>query len=256
MTSARIAILAVLILSMCGAAQATSVTFTGSQGALAASAMFNTSGSNLVATLTNTSTADCLAPADLLGAVFFDIMGSPTLTRGSAVLASGSHIYQNGAPVADPADGVVGGNWAYNERISGAPNSAGYGISSTGLDVFGPHDVFPGTNLGGETTPPAGMAYNLLSAGDNPSTGNSPLLTRPFIWDSVVFTLGGLPSTFDLDDISNVYFQYGTSLCPEEPGFEGEPPVPPPGVIPEPITAAGLFAGIGALAAYTRRRRS
>ena len=255
MTLARMAILAALVLSTCGAAQATSVTFTGSQGTLDAWATFGTSGSNLVVTLANISSTDCLIPADLLGSVFFDVAGSPTLTRGSAVLPLGSEIYQKGAPKT-PLDRVVGGNWAYTEGIGGAPNSAHYGISSTGLDIFGPHDVFPGEDLGGDTgNPPDGMSYSLLSAGDNLSTGNKPLLKWTFIKSSVVFTLGGLPSDFDPSTgISNVYFQYGTDLC--EPGFPGEPPdePPPPPPIPEPVTMASVLCGLAMVGGYVRRR--
>lgn len=249
--------MAALILTMCGAAQATSVTFTGNQGTLAASAMFDTSGGNLVVTLSNISTADCLVPANLLSTVFFDIAESPTLTKVSAVLASGSHIYRGGAQVSDPAGGVVGGNWAYKNGIGGAPNGATYGIGSSGLGIFGNGDVFPGTDLGGDTgNPPDGMAYNLLSAGDNPSTGNSPLRTRTFIGNSVAFTLGGLPDGFDPSAaISKVYFQYGTALS--EPGFRSEtrdPPVPVSGDIPEPMTACGLCLGVLGLVRYVRRR--
>ena len=48
------------------------VTWTASQGSLAASAKFEVFGSDLVVTLTNTSLVDVFAPSDVLTAVFFD----------------------------------------------------------------------------------------------------------------------------------------------------------------------------------------
>ncbi len=199
-------------------ALADSVTFDASQGNLAATATFATSGSNLIVTLENSSQDDVLVPADVLTALFFD-SGTPlTLTRSSAFLRAGDLVLFSGTT---DAGGGVGGEWAYKSGLSGAPLGASYGISSTGLDLFGPPDLFPGTNLFGPTSPD-GLQYGLVSAGDNPSTGNTPVTgSQPLIKNGVVFTLSGLPNGYSVNSINNVSFQYGTSL--------DEPNIPEPG---------------------------
>ncbi|MFH0963025.1 MAG: XDD4 family exosortase-dependent surface protein [Planctomycetota bacterium] len=204
---------AVIFLGLALPAEAVPITFTGSQGDLAASASFDINGSNqLVVTLTNTSIHDVLVPSDVLTALFFDIDGDPVLTRISATLAPGSVVIHG---TTDPG-GVVGGEWAYKAGLSGAPGGTSQGISSSGFDLFGPGDRFPGNDLDSPASPD-GMNYGILSAGDNTATGNSPILSRPFIKNGVVFVLGGLPGGFSLSDIHNVWWQYGTDLS--EPHF-------------------------------------
>jgi len=243
MATVRTTLAVFVVLWSCGVAQATSVTHAVSQGHLAASATFDVSGSSLVVTLTNTSLWDCLVPSDLLTAVLFDLAGDPVLTPASAVLGADSHVCLGAGLYAnDPGPGCsVGAHWAYVGDISAgsAPVLARYGISSTGLDVFGPKDVFPGVSLGGENTPPDGPPYGMLSTGHGLGTGNPKVLAVPLIEDSVIFTLDGLPSGFDPSQaVTNVFFQYGTDWTP----------------IPEPVTMAGMLMGVGSLFAYVRRR--
>lgn len=243
MTTARTTLAVFVVLWSCGVAQATSVTHTFNHGDLAASATFDVSGSSLVVTLTNTSSWDCLVPSGLLTAVLFDLTGDPVLTPASAVLGAGSHVYLGTDLYEhDPGPGgSVGAHWAYNGDISAgtAPVLAEYGISSTGLDIFGPKDVFPGDPVGGENTPPDGMSYGMLSTGHDLVEGNPKALAVPLIKDSVVFTLDGLPDGFDPSQaVSNVFFQYGTDWTP----------------VPEPVTMAGMLIGVGSLLAYVRRR--
>jgi len=214
-------------------AGAAPITFTASSGDLAASAVFDISGTNLLVTLTNTSPFDVLVPTDVLTAVFFDITDDPALTSVSATLASGSTVWfgSNGG-------GNVGGEWAYAHGLSGAPNGATQGISSTGLGLFG-GPTFPGADL---QRPLAvdGLQYGITSAGDDPTTGNTAVTgTYALIHNSVVFVLGGLPGGFSLDDISNVTFQYGTS----------------PSEVPEPSTVALLGLGLLMVAGRTARKR-
>ncbi len=229
-------------------ANAASVTFSGSDSfGRSASVSFVDSGSTLAVTLTNTSPADVMVPIDVLTGVFFDVVGSPALTRVSAILNAGSTVLF-GTP--DPG-GVVGGEWAYKSGLSGAPGTATEGISSTGLGLFGPGNRFPGTNLQGPTSP-NGLEYGITSAGDDSTTGNTPVTgTQALIKNSVVFTLSGFVagSTF-----SNVSFQYGTDLSePNVPGNPDPPGGPNPGV-PEPSSL--LLAGVGmAFALRCRGRR-
>jgi PEP-CTERM motif len=227
-----------------------SITFTGSSSSypdLNASAEFDTSGTDLIVTLTNTSLADVLVPSDVLTAVFFSLGGNPSLTRTSAILNSGSSVYYDSD--GQPAGGVVGGEWAYKSGLS-APGGATAGISSSGLTstsnandgLFGPPDLFPGNDLQSPTSPD-GVQYGLLSAGDDTGTGNGGITgSGGLIKNSVIFTLSGLPANFDLASITNVSFQYGTDLT--EPNIPGTPG-PPGGTTPVPEPATMVLMGIG-----------
>lgn len=227
--------------ALAGSAQG-SIVFSGSAGSKSATAEFDVSGSNLIVKLKNTSSADVMVPSDLLTAMFFNVSGANVpFTRVSAVLGAGS-VVMNGTT--DPGN-VVGGEWAYNFASGGfsggGAGSRRYGISSTGLNDFGPGDRFPGNNLTGPASPD-GMQYGITSAGDNPLTANGGLSGEAIIKNEVVFTLGGLPSGFDLSRIGNVLFLYGTAYGEGE--FPGE--VPAPGAI--------ALLGMGGLMAARRRR--
>lgn len=218
------------------------VTFLGSSPlypSLTASARFEMEGGNLQLTLTNTSMADVMAPGDVLTAIFFDLNPATTLTRISAKLAPGSTVLfpPAGNPSGTDPNGVVGGEWAYASGLSDAPGNAGLGVSSSGLDWFGPGNRFPGSDLQGPPSgSPDGIQYGITSAGDDPTTGNQKVTgSQALIQNSVVFTFG-VPTNFRLDtDILNVSFQYGTALC--EPNIPGTPDTPPgPSDVPEPAT--------------------
>src|SRR5437867_4363147 len=73
-------------------ALAVPVVFEANQNNLHARARFETSGSNLIVTLTNFSPVDVLGTPDVLTALFFDIAGSPTLTPSSVVVGPGSTV--------------------------------------------------------------------------------------------------------------------------------------------------------------------
>jgi hypothetical protein len=216
-------------------ASASVASFTGSAGTRAASVSFDTSGSDLIVTLTNTSSVDAMQPTDVLTAVYFNI-GGPIISLGrvSAILGAGS-VVVNG-PV-DPGN-VVGGEWAYLGGSGSLPGGARYGISSTGMGVFGPGDRFPGSDLESPTSPD-GLQYGITTAGDNALTGNGGISGTGLIKNSVVFTLSGLPSGFDpSSQIGSVTFQYGTAL--DEPQV---PAVPAPGAIALLACAGLVVAG-------------
>lgn len=239
------ALLAGACVSLAPAAGAVSVSFFGSSGLLAASATFSQTspGGDLTVTLTNTSTADTLVPSDVLSAVFFSLAGNPVLTRISALLGPGSGVIYD--PDGQPAGGVVGGEWAYRGGLAGLPLGASAGISSVGLGLFGAGDRFPGPDLAPPASPD-GINYGIVSAGDNPATGNAGLTgSGGQIKNSVVFTLGvPVGYALGLGSVSRVSFQYGS-------GLDG----PNLAAIPEPAAGGLLAAGLVALGALAWRRR-
>lgn len=241
----------VLIVGVGASSRSDAVIFVGAGGDLAARAEFTVSGNTLTVVLTNTSTADVSVPADLLTAVFFDIAGYPpaTFSPVSALLSGGSAVY-----FGPDGSGNVGGEWAFGSGFSGAPDDATLGISSAGFGLFGSAN-FNGPNLAGPNAV-NGPNYGLLSAGDNTTTGNAMVTGAvPLIKNQVTFTLtGSVP--FSENDISNVSFQYGTSLSEPNIPSDGNPPH-----VPEPSTmlllglALSGTSGIGFLRGRRGRRR-
>lgn len=227
--------LAAAIVASTASLASASVTFSGTSGNLAASAEFDLSAGSLIIRLTNTSGADVMVPADILTGVYFDVAGSALgLTPVSATLYGGSVVHFGSS-----GGGNMGGEFAFASSLVGAPGSANYGISSSGLGLFG-NPNFNGPNLGG----PAGvngLQYGITSAGDNVATGNAAVTGgNQLIKNSVEFTLSGLPQGFDLSSIGNVWFQYGTSLT------EPQVSTPAPGSL--------ALLGLGGLIAGRRRR--
>jgi hypothetical protein len=213
--------------------------FTFTSGDHSAALNITSSGWTLTMALTNTSTAATSQPIDLLTAVFFDFSGTASLTSMSANIASGS-AYSMGDPTKwfAPAswDGKnVGGEWAYGSGLSGIPNGATFGISSTGLGIFGA-PTFNGPNLAGPEAVDGGQ-FGIASAG--PFTPNGGLSKDAVVTNSVIFTLTGFSGDVERA-FSNVYFQYGTSLASTP--------------VPEPGTMILLGTGLIGLAGYGRKR--
>ena len=204
--------LAVALASVSAVAPA-SIIFSGASGTQSASVTFDLVGGVLEMVLTNTGSADVLVPTDVLTAVFFDLASGadPTLTRVGATTLGTTTL---GGVVVSNAGAVVGGEWAYLTGL--IQYGANSGISSAGLGIFGPGDLFPGANLSGPAAP-NGLQYGIASAGDNPGTGNAAVTGNELTENAVTYLLGGVPGGFDLSDITNVTFQYGASLT--DPSF-------------------------------------
>ena len=228
-------LLVALMLSAAAPIAAADSIFVGSSGSLKAQADFAESGNKLVITLTNTSTATTSDNTSLLLGLFFDIKGSPTLTASSAVLPSGSRIVNAsggdpGSPLSTTTD--VSGEWGYAQTssamgFSGATFNSHYGLAAAGLAFNTP--INPGADLdadaNGHNPDLGGPDFGITSAGSTQVAGNA---AQDVIKNAITFTLNGLPSGFNLSDVCNVHFQYGTSF--DEPSFGGSPPaVPAPG---------------------------
>jgi hypothetical protein len=162
-------------------------------------ATFSISGGTM--TLTLSDSAAVTHNANVLSAIFFDLPGDPTLTPVSAS-ASGSFL----GTVAFTSQ--VGGEFRYD----GGPNVLAYGanegISSVGLGVFGSAPNFGGPNVSG---PAAINGGDFTIVGPGSIWGNGHITDDPVIEGSVTFVLNGLGDLTETD-ISNITFQYGTSL--------------------------------------------
>jgi hypothetical protein len=221
---------------------------------LSASVTFTVTNLQLVITLSNTADFDPTDSADILTGVFFKLAGDPLLTAASAVLGADTAI--KGRPGVSGPGMNVGGEWAYRNNLTGpTTNEANEGISSTTLKVFNQHFRFPGSNLQGPSAP-GKVQFGVTTDFDNLGNDKGALKHQQLIENTVVFTLTGLSTNFTLANISNVSFQYGTSLT--DGNIAGTVSGGGSPIIPEPDTvvlvAAGLFGSI-CLGAITRGRR-
>ena len=141
--------------------------------------------------------------------------------------------------------GNVGSEWAYRNGLTGAPLGANEGISSTDLKWFGKKNLFPGNKIPGAGSI-NGVGFGLTTIFDYPGNDRGSIKNQSLIENSAVFTFTGLPEGFDLSNITNVTFQYGTSL--KEPELMGV------AAVPEPTTIMLVAASLGTLAFISRKR--
>src|SRR5258707_1625181 len=166
-----------------------------------ASATFGLTGSTLTISLSSVGDAASV-PTDILTGVYFTA-NDENLTPISAVLGAGSVILN---PVAGES---IGGNWQFAGGKSGLPNNATAGIVTTGLGVFGPTG-----NFGTPAQQLDGFGYGIVNGID--SGANNPVKAATLGNNKIIFTLT-VPSDFNFASITDVGFQWGTSLDENPP---------------------------------------
>jgi len=201
--------------------------------ALSASATFSLVGTDLQIVLTNTSTfSGSYVPSNILTALVFDQGSSNNGVTLSPTSATANVLIQG--PL--PSGTTIGDFYDYKSGISSSVwPGATQGISTAGFNIFGQG------NFGSNGQNVDGFGEGIVGPGY--TTGNDHIPTTPLVQNSMTFLL--TPSaTFDVDNVTHVFFQYGTAL-------EGQ-------VVPEPSTLA--IAGLGALGFLTyglkRRKKS
>jgi hypothetical protein len=215
-------------------------TYDGSNDPLGASVLFNYVNNILAVTLTNTSALGISNPSDVLTSVFWDYGGTPlNLSFNSATAPT-----VVGASAGSNVDLKTIQEWRYaaNSAGLGGDVSTGgtavtqkYGLGTAGLGIFG----------GGA----GGQQFNYGIITGLASDANNAVKAGTFVKNSATFQFTGLAADFDVTKISNVRFQYGTSLKETTLVVADTPPPPPkPRKVPEPATATALLlAGWGML---------
>ncbi len=234
----------------------TAATKKGGSETFKASATFVVSNLELVVTVSNTGTSDPRTTGDILTGVFFNFVGDPHLTPVSAMVPSGSSVIGHSLPLG--FDWNVGNYEAYKNGLTyvtseGTDNE---GISSTKLKWFKKTDLFPGEKIRG-ASPLSGAQFGITTLYDLASDNGGGLKNKGLIQNTVVFVfqlpsnLSGLTADQINGDISDVTFQYGTSI---KSGLDiaGELVAQ----IPEPNTISLVVVGLlGALALTGSRAR-
>ena len=227
-------------------AKAIPFSYSMSENGRSAEVTFEVSGTDLIVTLANKSTNDAMAPTDVLTGVFFNIAGNPVITPIAASLYTGSSIickntgHAGDCPTQLDPNGLMNGEWAFKSNVN--LRNAKYGISSSGLGIFGPSDLFPNpTNLQGPVDPD-GIQYGITTEGDNANTANGGLGGNNLVKNKAQFkfALNGNADNFHPGKLSDISFQYGTATT--EPYL----------LVPEP--ASYLLVSLGILGIFIARR--
>jgi len=247
LVSPRLWILALAAIGLGLSAQPAKANWIFSSGGLSASADFTVVSGTLTVTLKNTASVSPNDPASVLSALFFNYSGSGSISftplgmGHTAALASGSANY-SGTYNGFAKD--IGGEWAFKSGVNGF----NYGLSSTGLNLFGPGDRFNNNDL----SPPAepdGIQWGIVNSGYVDGSGNGGINGEGFVRDTATFKFA-VSSGFDPTKITAVQFLYGTAL-----GEGGGGGTPHDVVTPAPAGLILLVSGLPVLALRRVLRR-
>jgi hypothetical protein len=247
--SSALAVGAVAAGSLMQANPAQALTFFGSgtnpatSSSLSASASFNLLNNNrLEIVLTNTGSGARNA-TDVLTGLFWDIVGNPTLNLRSAQAPQAiTPIGPQAGQDLDNNPNDPGNNeWRYAFRANNLSNQVeqSYGL---GTARFGGIFDFP---QGTPNQDDWGIINGFASNAPRGFVNNGSYANN-----SIRFVLGGLPLGFDLSQVGNVRFQYGTNLA-NHPNLVGSVPSPAP--VPTPALLPGLI-GMGVAAMRKRKK--
>jgi hypothetical protein len=215
-------------------ARADMVTYSFDNGSLSARTTFREIAGGLEIVLENRATAGARVPTDLLTGVFFSLSGVDFDPLCVKVLNTGSIVqpqYADRDP-SNPRDGLdslfeVGGEFGFEDTGVGI---ADFVIANSGLgNLVGVDDLlFRGENLAGPSSPD-GMQYGITPVSGIAANANLNLKRTTFIGYGVVITLL-TDDPFDVADLTDVAFNYGTSKKPYEGEMEQQV-IPAPGAL-------------------------
>ena len=235
-------LVSVAFFAMSSTAHAASVLFSNSGPGvngvtLNASALFEINGNQLKITLRNTgdtSGNNTDVSGNTLTGVFFDLPSNIKLTPVSAAIAPGD-LLQGSTSSPGPSTSTttnVGGEFKYATG-TWSGHDGNNAISSSGY-VSGSMGNFNGANLD-DPGSLDGINFGIIApiTSQNKFKPNGGLANDPLIEGEVVFTMTIAGGTLTTGQISNVSFQYGTSLSEPKlpPGYRPPPPVPEPAAL-------------------------
>jgi len=213
-----------------------------------ATAEFTLVGNQIKVVLTNTYAVATTQPNQILTALFWDVASNPSWTAGTANLTAGS------TWVNDPHNTheSAGKHWAYRHGAMDIDPTSGvsyrnYGLSATGLGLFGDNDAF---ETGGSNPVLNGADYGITGNAGSTLPGGGPH-SDALICNSMTFFLNGAASNFDLETIGNVRFLWGTNVSE----FQGDGGSGNHFFTPAPEPATMGLAALAVSGAFARRRR-
>lgn len=178
-----------------------------------------------------------VASTDVLDAVFWQRNDSAALSANSASATGKSYIWNK------PANYNIGSDWQFKSGITGVSGvNEGIGSAPYGTIFSKGNFSTTGNSLSGVN----GGIMNGFST-KAPDT----LTTATLVDNEVTFTIN-VGTGFSLNDLTNVYFQFGTSLS--GPRLLATMSAPEPGSIA--LFGTGLFGVAGAGLSRLRRRRA
>lgn len=185
------------------------------------------------------SAADSRQPNQILVGVVFEFFNDPGIVDPSGDVF-GVNVTGNILPSSTATFGTnLDGEFAFVDDLTGMAAKLGnYWVSSSAYDPLGLNPVI-NPAVAYHPTSTNGAGHGVAAVGANPVNG-----VKAWVDGSALIVLQTM-NAFDLDDLKQVHFLYGTSFYD----------TPPPTTVPEPTPLWLLGAGLLALG-FARRKRS